>query len=130
MAIPILYYFPGVIEPRMNPQPTQQIDILPTILSYLGYDEPFFGFGRSLFEAHYKPFAVNYSGNYQLVQGNNLLLFDGAEATGFYDLESDPTLKQNLIKETDSETITPPLDFLKAFIQQYNNRLLDGRMTP
>ena len=130
MAVPILYYFPGVIKPFMDIQPTQQIDILPTILSYLGYDEPFFGYGRSLFDKNTKPFVANYSGNYQLVRNGHLLLFNGTEAVGFYDLANDPTLQRNLIKEKTPEEIAPELDFLKAFIQQYNNRLLDDMMKP
>ena len=130
MAIPILYYFPGVIEHQMDARPTQQIDIMPTVLSYLGYDQPFLGYGRNLFDSHTQPFVVNYSGNYQLVRNNNLLQFDGSQAVGLYDLTIDPSLEQNLIHEISIETITPHLDFIKAFIQQYNNRLLDGKMTP
>jgi membrane-anchored protein YejM (alkaline phosphatase superfamily) len=129
MAIPILYYFPGVIEPMMDMQPTQQIDILPTVLDYLGYDEPFFGYGRSIFDTQTKPFVVNYSGNYQLVRNGHLLLFDGSAEAGFYDLKNDPSLQQNLINEKTPEQTTQELDFLKAFIQQYNNRLLDDRMS-
>ena len=130
MAVPILYYFPGVIEPLVDTQPTQQIDILPTILSYLSYDEPFFGYGRSLFDNSTKPFVANYSGNYQLVRNGNLLLFDGTEAVGFYVLANDSTLQRNLIKEKTPEEIASEVDFIKAFIQQYNNRLLDDRMKP
>ena len=114
----------------MDTRPTQQLDIMPTVLSYLGYDQPFFGYGRPLFDTHTQPFVVNYSGNYQLVRNNNLLQFDGNSAVGLYDLTNDPSLEQNLIHEISIEEITPHLDFIKAFIQQYNNRLLDGRITP
>ncbi|MCL2727089.1 MAG: sulfatase-like hydrolase/transferase [Bacteroidales bacterium] len=109
MSIPILYYFPSVIPPEVDTQPTQQIDILPTVLSYLGYDQPFFGFGRNIMDTTTQPFAINYTGNYQLIRNGNLLLFDGEQAVGLYDPEE--------------------LDFIKAFIQQYNNRLLDGKLT-
>ena len=110
-AIPILYYFPGVIEPQMDTQPTQQIDVMPTILSYLGYDQPFFSFGRSLLDTLYKPFAVNYTGNYQLLRDDELLLFDGNGPVGSMEYKEEN------------------LTFLKAFIQHYNNRLLDDRLT-
>jgi phosphoglycerol transferase MdoB-like AlkP superfamily enzyme len=129
MAIPILYYFPGVIEPEMDDRPTQQIDIMPTILSYLGYDKPFFGYGRSIFDSNSEPFVVNYSGNYQLVRNGNLLQFDGSKAVGLYDLANDSSLQSNMVQEIAPELLAPDLNFLKAFIQQYNNRLLDDRMT-
>jgi phosphoglycerol transferase MdoB-like AlkP superfamily enzyme len=128
MAVPVLYYFPGVIAPKTDAQPTQQIDILPTILSYLGYESSFFGFGRSIFDANTQPFAVHYTGDYQLVRSGYLLLFDGDEAAGFYNLSHDPTLQHNLVKEKTPEETAPELLFIKAFIQQYNNRLLDDEM--
>ena len=111
MEVPVLYYFPEVIEPQTNDQPTQQIDILPTVLSYLGYDQPFFGYGRSILNDRYEPFALHYSGYYQLVRGKRLLQFDGYEAAGDFE-----------------EAIPPDMEFMKAFIQQYNNRLIDDRM--
>jgi len=129
MAIPILYYFPGVIPPAVDNQPTQQIDIVPTLLSCLGFDEPFFGYGRSIFDSNTTPFAAHYSGNYQLVRNGHLLLFDGNQEVGFYHLSSDPSLKHNLIQEKTPEEAAPELSFLKAFIQQYNNRLLDDKIT-
>ena len=109
-AIPVLYYFPGVIEPEVDTEPTQQIDIMPAILSCLGYDQPFFAFGRNLLDTLYKPFAVNYSGNYQLLREGEVLLFDGGKVVDSTDYK-----EENLM-------------FLKAFMQQYNNRLLDDRM--
>ncbi|MCL2738041.1 MAG: sulfatase-like hydrolase/transferase [Bacteroidales bacterium] len=129
MAIPILYYFPKVIAPHMDSRPTQQIDIMPTILSYLGYDQPFFGYGRNIFDTTTQPFAAHYSGNYQLLRNGRLLLFDGDRTLGFYDVERDSSLQHNLIDEKTPEEVAPELDFLKAFIQQYNNRLLDNKMT-
>ncbi|MCL1973960.1 MAG: LTA synthase family protein [Bacteroidetes bacterium] len=111
MAIPVLYFFPGVIEPQTDPQLTQQIDILPTILSYLGYDQPFFGYGKSIFDGRYEPFALHYSGYYQLLRGDRLFQFDGREAVGEFD-----------------DTMAPDMEFMKAFIQQYNNRLIDDKM--
>jgi Phosphoglycerol transferase and related proteins, alkaline phosphatase superfamily len=117
MAIPIVYYFPGKIAPAVDEQPTQQIDIMPTILTYLGYDAPFFAYGRALQDKSRTPFVMNYTGNYQLLRGESLLLFDGQQA----------------VPSSESPTPPPPpseedLDFIKAFIQQYNNRLIDGKL--
>ncbi|MFN7189424.1 MAG: hypothetical protein ACK5VK_15040, partial [Cyclobacteriaceae bacterium] len=63
----------------------QQIDIMPTVLGYLNYDEPYLAFGRNVFDPKTKPFAFNYLNNaYQLFEGPYLLLFDGARTTGLY----------------------------------------------
>jgi len=86
------------------------------VLSILGYDAPFFAYGRALQDRLTVPFALNYTGNYQLLRGKNLLLFDG----------------QTAVPSSESPVPSPSeedLDFVKAFIQQYNNRLIDGQLT-
>ena len=114
MAIPIVYYFPGKIAPVVDEQPTQQIDIMPTILTYLGYDAPFFAYGRALQDNSSKPFVMNYNGNYQLLRNGERLFFDG----------------QTAVPSSEGHTSSAEnLDFIKAFIQQYNNRLIDGKLT-
>jgi uncharacterized sulfatase len=121
--IPMAYYHPGKKLKGRSERVTQQTDILPSVLGYLGYDGKWKDFGTSVFEKEQVGFAISYTGDmYQIVRGNNLLQFDGSQVVGFYDLESDPLLKKNIMGSgTKDES---ELDLLcKAVIWQYTDAL-------
>ena len=122
--IPIFFYHPsdstlqGVSDATM-----QQIDILPSVLSYLGYKGDYFAFGKDIFNTTKKnDFAVNYCPDgYQIYQDSLLLQFDGQKTIAVYDIKNDRMLANNKIGEylaQDSMEMK-----LKAFIQQYMNRM-------
>ena len=107
----------------------QQIDIMPTILNHLGFDEPYIAFGKDLFSTpDDETWAVNYNnGIYQYVESNHLLLFDGHEARGLYDLDNDWMLTSDLRGQK------PDLQNrmerrVKAIIQQYMERMTEDRI--
>ena len=135
--IPIIYYAPGFIEPGEYNSVTQQLDIMPTLLGMIGYDKPYFAFGRDLnSDTLHKPFAVNYTqGQYQLVYNDTLLFRNDSDLTAVYDLQSDPLLKNNLLTGTaadslrDGSSLKAQDEFFKAFIQQYINRLIDNKLS-
>ena len=122
--IPIFFYHPsdstlqGVSDATM-----QQIDILPSVLSYLGYKGDYFAFGKDIFNTTKdNNFAVNYCPDgYQIYQDSLLLQFDGQKTIAVYDIKNDRMLSENRIgefAEQDSMEIK-----LKAVIQQYMNRM-------
>ncbi len=135
--IPIIYYAPGFIEPGEYNSVTQQLDIMPTLLGMIGYDKPYFAFGRDLnSDTLHKPFAVNYTqGQYQLVYNDTLLFRNDSDLTAVYDLQSDPLLKNNLLTGAaadslrDGSSLKAQDEFFKAFIQQYINRLIDNKLS-
>lgn len=98
---------------------------MPTVLGYLGYDNPYIAFGVDLLNT--KPeetFAVNYfNGVYQLFKGDYLLQFDGEEPLALYRFKTDIMLTQNLLDTTEEETLAPLLLQLKSIIQQYMERM-------
>ena len=104
----------------------QQIDILPTVLDYLNYEKTFFTFGKSLLKPD-KNFVVNYRGGYQLFYDNWLLLFDGEKSTALYQFKTDKMLEKNLVNEQ-KEQKKKLETFIKAYIQQYNNRMIENKM--
>jgi phosphoglycerol transferase MdoB-like AlkP superfamily enzyme len=131
-AVPILFYQPnsnlkGLIDTAI----AQQIDIMPTILGYLGYNKPYISFGCDLF--HIPPentFAVNYlNGIYQYFKGDYLLLFDGEKTVAVYRFKTDKLLEKNLSKEIDSSVRKSMEDELKAIIQQYMERMVNNEFT-
>ena len=127
--IPIFFYHPGENGGGLRQEIVQQIDIMPSVLGYLHYDHPFVAFGRDVFHDSVKPFAFNYLNNvYQMFSGDYLLQFDGSNAKTLYQFKMDKTLKNNLVNEL-PDTVQHMETSLKAFIQQYNNRMVDNNLT-
>ncbi len=133
--VPIIFYKPGNREPfaaRMDSTLiAQQIDIMPTVLDYMGYDKEFLTFGKSLLQdTPQESYAVNYlSGQYQYFKGEYMLQFDGEKSTALFDVRHDPQHKVNL-KGTKSIIEEEMERELKAIIQQYMYRMLNDKLTP
>lgn len=130
-SIPIVFYHPNSdLKNYDEERIASQIDIMPTILGYLGYNNPFIAFGTDL--AHAKPedtFAVNYfNGIYQFFKGDYLLQFDGEAPIALYQFKSDIMLENNLINSIDKDTLDPLVQQLKSIIQQYMERMTGNQM--
>ncbi len=132
-AVPIIFYTPGgQIKKEYNQTDiVQQADIMPSILGFLNYDKPYFSFG---FDTFHRPsdkyIVVNYkNGFYQLLKDKYLLRFDGQKAVSMFDFKNDEKLSTNLLTTNKALADSLTLD-VKAFIQQYNNRMLDNRLLP
>ncbi|GHN03131.1 sulfatase [Cytophagales bacterium WSM2-2] len=129
-AIPVFFYKPGENGGGLKPEIVQQIDIMPTVLGYLHYNKPYVAFGRDIFHDKASPFAFNYLNNtYQIFRNDYLMQFDGRSATSLYQFKKDKFLKNNLLTQL-PDTISVMSNSLKAFIQQYNNRMVDNNLTP
>jgi len=128
-AIPIFFCKPGQNWGGLRPAIFQQIDIMPSVLGYLRYDKPYVSFGRDCWNKATPPFAFNYLNNtYQAFAGRYFLLFNGKESTGLYNFAEDKMLEKNLLAVL-PDTAKRMEYKLKAFIQQYNNRMIDNRWT-
>jgi phosphoglycerol transferase MdoB-like AlkP superfamily enzyme len=127
-AIPLLFYKPGSTLRGRPGFPAQQTDIMPTVLSYLGYDKDYIAFGTDLFDSLAPHFSIHYlSGIYGLIMNGYSLEFDGHRITALFNLKSDSLQRRNLDGKLSPEAKKSEL-FLKAFIQQYNNRLIENRL--
>jgi phosphoglycerol transferase MdoB-like AlkP superfamily enzyme len=127
--IPLLFYAPA--DPALRGRRegiAQQIDVMPTVLAYLGYDRPYLAFGQDLL--HTPPeetFAVNYlNGIYQYTQGDFLLQFDGERTTAVYNYATDPLLTHNLLGKVPRQALMERA--LKALVQQYMMRMTEDRL--
>lgn len=127
-CVPIIFYKPGSDLRGIKPRIAQQIDIMPTILSYLNYDEPYVAFGNNLLDDSYEPFAFNTNGTtYNLYMSDHILEMIENKAVGLYNYKTDLFLENNLLgKETEIQKKME--DKLKAIIQTYNSRLIDNTM--
>lgn len=130
-GVPLIFYTPGQQLPaRVDYRVAQQIDVMPTILNYLGYDQSYFAFGNDLFDDRADHFAVNYPGNvFQLIWDNWVIQHNETQTTALYDRGRDPMLRDNLVGKNDSVQSRMESK-IKAVIQQHNNRMVDNRMLP
>lgn len=129
-SVPIIFYTPnGDLQGYRSDVIAQQIDIMPTVLGYLGYDRPFVSFGCDLIHTPAEEtYAVNYTnGTYQFLKGDYLLQFDGEKTKAVYRFKTDIFLKENLVGQVpEQESIE---NELKAMIQQYMERMNGDKMT-
>lgn len=128
---PIIFFDPsGTLKPGMRNAIAQHIDIMPTVLSYLGYDKPYISFGCDLLTtADDDTWAVNYQGGiYQYVKGDYLLQFDGERSKALYRFRTDLLLKQNLVVKEPKVANAMELQ-LKAIIQSYMTRMNENKLT-
>lgn len=130
-AVPVIFYQPGsTILKGHVPAIAQQIDIMPTVLNYLGYDRPYVSFGCDLLNTPAEQtYAVNYvNGFYQYHKGKYLLQFDGTKSVALYDFISDRLLEHNLMGTLPDVQNAMEVE-LKAIVQQYMQRMNAGKLT-
>jgi phosphoglycerol transferase MdoB-like AlkP superfamily enzyme len=127
--IPVIFYSPSDSLIINNNIAVSQTDIMPSVLQLLNYSAPIIAFGNSAFDDKQDHFAVNYlNGIYQIINEEYLLQFDGNKSIALYNFRNDILLKSNLIL-SHPEKVTLMEDQLKAYIQEYNNRLIQNRLT-
>jgi phosphoglycerol transferase MdoB-like AlkP superfamily enzyme len=128
-SIPIIFHHPGSNLVGIDSTLMQQIDIFPTVMGLLKYDAPYFAFGSDRFQTGGKPFVINYvNGYYQFMEGDILILSDGKNLVAAYNFKLDPQYRDNLAEKGDS-TINIHFQRFRAFLQQYNNRMVENRLT-
>ncbi|MBR4066751.1 MAG: sulfatase-like hydrolase/transferase [Bacteroidaceae bacterium] len=131
--VPIIFFHPNgeaPFAPGLDSTMTaQQIDIMPTILEYIGYSRPFVAFGKSLISTPaQESYAVNYTNEiYQYYKGGYVLHFNGEKSIALYDLKHDELMRENILgKSSVQENMERKL---KAIIQQYMSRMVHDRLT-
>ena len=128
-SIPIVFYYPGGDLKGKSDKLVQQIDIMPTVLNYLHYDKPYFALGFDAFSPRKDNFVVNNNdGNFSFYQGDYMLVNDGKLNIALYNLKTDRLTKNNILEK--EPLIAAGMEkYLKAFIQQYNNRMIENKLT-
>lgn len=128
-AIPIIFFKPGSGQKSMERGVAQQTDIMPTLLNYLGYPDSYVAFGSDLMDPASERFSIKFnSGVYGFIKDGWYMEFDGAKTTSLFNLEKDPMQRENLAGRNIPAQAKLEL-FVKAYVQQYNNRLIENRMT-
>jgi phosphoglycerol transferase MdoB-like AlkP superfamily enzyme len=128
-AVPLLFYSPGGELRGMPRTIAQQTDVLPTVMTWLGYPGPYVSFGTNLLDTNALHFSIHYnSGVYGMMKDGYLIEFNGTHTTRLFDLKND-RMQKNDLKSADGSKKQELELFMKAFIQQYNNRLIENRLS-
>lgn len=128
-AIPIVFYYPGGELKGTSDRLIQQIDIMPTVLNFLNYDQPYFTFGFDGFSAQKDNFLVNnIGGNYNFFMGDYFMTYDENQITSLYNLRRDSLLQTDL-KGQIPDVEAHLMKHMRAFIQQYNSRMIHNQLS-
>lgn len=130
-AIPVIFFAAGDSSLRGGTDKVfQQIDILPTVLDYLGYDQPFFAFGNSIFRDTSPRFVVNeLSGFYQWYMNGYLLNANELTPTALYDFKNDSLCSKNILPPQQTFAQKNIIPYFKAFVQLYRSSLIHNKLT-
>jgi len=128
-ANPIIFYEPGHPKSiKMDSTLMQQIDIKTRLLRKLHYSGDFVAFGNDPVTEK-NPFVINYTNHtWEMIQGNYFLTFRNEKVIGLYNYKKDRLLKNNVLNEY-PDAAKQMEKRMKAFIQQYKNRLIQNRLT-
>ncbi len=126
-CVPIILYAPG--DPALRgydeEQIVEQIDIMPTVLSYLHYDKPYIAFGRNMLGKE-NGFALHWvpeSSSYEYVWGDYVLQFDGNQVTSAFAFRTDSTFSHDVLNSMPQATLDLMQRHMKSIIQQYMQRM-------
>jgi phosphoglycerol transferase MdoB-like AlkP superfamily enzyme len=127
--VPVVFYTPDGSLSGKNDRLIQQIDIMPVVLGYLKYPKPYFAFGSDVLNGTGENCVINYiNGTYQFFYGNLLLISTDKETKGLFNFKEDRLLQHNLTGKAGAVQDSMELR-MKAFIQQYHNRMLENRIS-
>lgn len=109
--VPMIFFHPQNRHPQKFDRIAQQTDIMASILGLLNASEPFISYGNNLFDTTQTAFAIHYAEPcYHLKVQEGEISFDGNN-------------EWHCLPDS-MENGTYYRNFLKAFIQQYNNRMV------
>lgn len=126
--IPILFYSADSTLRGKYSDVFSQVDIVPTLLTYLNYPNDYNAFGFDAFDGSDNRYSYTYSnGLYQILDGKYILFFNGTKCVGLYDYSLDPKMRDDLAeklldKRDELET------YLKALIQIHNELMIDNKI--
>ncbi|MEG1553435.1 MAG: sulfatase-like hydrolase/transferase [Rikenellaceae bacterium] len=124
--VPIIFYSPNGSMRGKNDSPVQHIDIMPTVLSLLKYEKPFFSFGNDMLDStQVRTPIVHYNNNeYYIITDSLLYLFNEKKITKVYDYKKDYLHKKDIQGDRNNEE-----QRIKAYLQQYFKALKNRNFT-
>ena len=97
-------------------EPTSQMDVMPTLLGILGYDAPYFAYGRDALKSCENPLTIVYdNGAYKAFSAEYVYIFTDDALREVYEI-ADITRRNNLISTHYNSQVERRI---KAYIQHY-----------
>lgn len=131
--IPIIFYDPSGEMPRgKQPGIVQQIDIMPTLLNYIGYDKPYIAFGKDILNTPAEEtWAFNWDFFPQFFKGDYVMRMDENtnEISEIFNYRTDPLLKTNLKGKLPDGVEKEMYDRMCAIMQSYIERMDKDNVT-
>ncbi|MDE5672431.1 MAG: sulfatase-like hydrolase/transferase, partial [Duncaniella sp.] len=123
--IPIIFYDPsGELPTGRQPGIVQQMDIMPTMLNYLGYDKPYVAFGKDIFNTPAEEtWAFNWDFYPQYFKGDYVMRMENQQISEIYNYKKDPLLKENLKGKMPKDIEQDMFNHMCAIIQSYMQRM-------
>lgn len=125
--IPFFIYDPSSEKDTIISNVTQQLDILPTTLSYLGYDQSYFAFGNDQLKHKRVNFSITYNNDlYQFCSDSAIYWFDLSNKQfklhHYHDYQNNnlPVGRPFMLKDT---------TFAFSLIKNYNYCVINNRLT-
>jgi phosphoglycerol transferase MdoB-like AlkP superfamily enzyme len=130
LRIPIIFFHPSDSALiGVQTQVMQQIDIMPTVLDLLGYDEPYFSFGVNAFDSTVDHTVIAFKHDqYQLYRSGKLICFDGENTNFVFDVNTNELLQHNLARDENFDYAESE-KYMKGLIQCYSKALNENKMT-
>jgi len=130
MQYPLSITTPGDTALKGSYSPiTQQLDILPSVLDYLGYDKRFYALGNSIFNKTDKRFVINeLSDSYQWLMDGNLLKTNDLRPKSMFAFPADSFCRTNILL-TNKLAADSSYQYFKAFMQRYRGDLIHNKLS-
>jgi len=122
-SIPILFYKADNSLKGNYDKVFQQIDIMPSVLNYLGYNKSFFSFGNTFKNTENRYISYYTSSTHFMLNDTFLFNFNNYELKTAYNYRSDSTLSYNLMPNS---AFSKANTYFKAYIETYNNCLINN----
>lgn len=133
-CVPIIFYAPGdsTLHGYDRQRVVEQVDIMPTVLSYLHYDHPYIAFGKDML--HTPPaesFALHWvpeSNGYEFLKNDYMIEFNGEDVTAAYRFRMDSVLRHNVLSDVPRDTLQQMTRQMQSVIQQYMERMTSDQL--
>lgn len=129
-ANPLMIFDPKGKWKGKNMQLAQHMDIYPTLVDLMHYDQPFRSWGQSLVATPVQePFVINYFGGsgYFMINEEYISVSNGEKTIGIY-RATDHDLRENLIDSISANMNEMDLK-MHTFIQDYMHRIVNRKLT-
>lgn len=123
-AIPLIYYYPAAIPPSVNHTLTQQLDIMPTVMHFLGMPDTFFAYGNSIFDTSVNRTWYAYLDGLNSFQFNQWATQTHDSVTHLvYNTMSDSLLNSPILNDSIKTQVN---NYYQAYIQLLHQTLLQN----